>query len=310
MKYTLNRLIIFKLINAEGSMNKAATHLGMNQSSISRALLSLEENLGFRLYHRNKNQLLLTKEGQSLLRKMDKLFLSIDQFEEGIELIKRGLKEIRMGTPTGLASNFMPTVIQYYTQLENGFGVRLETRSSLALCNDINNGNLDVALVAKVAEMNTDVICKPIISAPLVCIVPISSPLTQYKTLRTNIIQHENIIFPSQLELAGDWIKEIDTSIFKHAKITSNIASIPAMVAQGLGIAVMNVITAFDLSDQRKVKIIPLMPKYDLSFFLLYRLDWAENHSIESILTAIKQSVNLQQKQMQAELGGLLKYLI
>lgn len=59
-QYTLKQLLIFKEIIKEGSMNKAARNLSMNQSAVSRTIQNLEKKLGFALFSRNTNYLTMT----------------------------------------------------------------------------------------------------------------------------------------------------------------------------------------------------------------------------------------------------------
>lgn len=306
-QYTLKQLLIFKETVKEGSMNKAARNLSMNQSAVSRTIASLEKNLGFSLFSRNRNILSLTREGKKFLRGADKLVAALHDFDERLEHIQQGLKELRFGVPTGFSVQFAPQVIGRFTQMEHALRIRLDIRSSHELCADVGQGNLDMALVAQISETSSGVVNRPIISTPLVCIVHKDSPLARCSRLTVDDIIKHDVIFPSHLDIAGVWVDGISRKVFKQARIISNIGAIIGLVNQGLGIAVLNIITATDY-DMDNVRIVPLVPTMPLEMFLICRSDWMENHDINKVISCIKTTVDSRKRQLPEILAGSLVF--
>lgn len=289
-------------------MNKAAQHFDMNQSAVSRAIQMLEKHLDFKLFYRQKKQLLLTQEGHKFLTELDKLIAALSVFDESISTIKQGIKELRFGVPTGLSLRFAPEIIQHYRQVQPDCSIRLDIRSSQALCEDVNAGNLDMALVARLTEITPAVHHFPIMQTPLVCVVNNNHPLASRTTLSINDIIKTQVIFPSKLEIAGVWVDKIDPDLFKQAKIIANVGSIVGLVEQGLGIAVLNLLTASDMSDLSKVSIIPLTPLMPLDIHLICRLDWLDNHDINQLLHSIEKSLTARKITLPSTLSPALLF--
>ena len=65
----LRVLKYFLMVAQEGSITRAAALLHVTQPTLSRQLMQLEEELGVRLFHRNRRRVELTEEGQLLERR-------------------------------------------------------------------------------------------------------------------------------------------------------------------------------------------------------------------------------------------------
>jgi DNA-binding transcriptional LysR family regulator len=64
----LNKLRTFAVIAARGGVSAAAGRLALSRSAVSHSLAALEDSLGMRLFHRVGRGLVLTREGELLLR--------------------------------------------------------------------------------------------------------------------------------------------------------------------------------------------------------------------------------------------------
>lgn len=73
-----------------GTVSKAALHLRIAQPALSRQLLTLEHELGLRLFDRIGRRLLLTGEGEQLLSACRALLASASAVTEHAELLRRG----------------------------------------------------------------------------------------------------------------------------------------------------------------------------------------------------------------------------
>ena len=74
MRLPLSTLEIFDAIAREGSFKRAATRLGLQPSTVSHQLKSLEEQLGMALIIRTTRSLSLTEAGRALLPRGDTCF--------------------------------------------------------------------------------------------------------------------------------------------------------------------------------------------------------------------------------------------
>ncbi len=64
---TLLSYQVLKTVADQGSFRKAAELLGLTPSAVSHAVSSMEEELGFFVFNRGKNGVMLTNYGERLL---------------------------------------------------------------------------------------------------------------------------------------------------------------------------------------------------------------------------------------------------
>jgi DNA-binding transcriptional LysR family regulator len=98
-----------------GSIRKAATHLNVAASAISRQILALETQLGTPLFQRLPKKLILTAAGEVLIGHIRQTLKELSRAQAKIEELK-GLRrgEITVAMMSGLASNLVPGTVKQF----------------------------------------------------------------------------------------------------------------------------------------------------------------------------------------------------
>jgi DNA-binding transcriptional LysR family regulator len=73
-----DKLRIFYAAAEAGSFTRAGEALGMSQSAVSRQVSALEQELGTPLFHRHARGLILTEEGELLMRAARDIVLKLE----------------------------------------------------------------------------------------------------------------------------------------------------------------------------------------------------------------------------------------
>jgi DNA-binding transcriptional LysR family regulator len=96
----------------QGSIRKAADHLNVSASAISRQILALEEQVGLPLFDRSGRHLVPTAAGELLVRHVRETLRDMGRTQSLIEELK-GLRRgsIAIGLMSGLASNIIPRAV-------------------------------------------------------------------------------------------------------------------------------------------------------------------------------------------------------
>ncbi len=122
---TLNQLNYVIAIAEYGSMNKAAEHLYVAQPSLSGAVKSLEDELGFALFNRNGRGVSLTVDGADFLPYAREIYSSYENMRErfcnGV-----GLKK-KFGVSTqhySFAAKAFIEMVKFYDTSEYEFAIR------------------------------------------------------------------------------------------------------------------------------------------------------------------------------------------
>ena len=72
-----DKLRIFHAVAKAGSLTHAGEKIRLSQSAVSRQIRSLEEALNVMLFHRHARGLLLTEQGETLLKYANEVFNKI-----------------------------------------------------------------------------------------------------------------------------------------------------------------------------------------------------------------------------------------
>lgn len=144
----LKKIQALRVIADYESFSKAATHLSVSQSLLSKYVTELESELGVRLLHRNGRGAQLTPEGVRLVdygRRIDALVM-----EAAAEL--RDMREMPAGTVVlGISSAIGATltvpVVAAVRQLHPGIRLQVLEGTSAYVHEWLNTGRLDVAVV-------------------------------------------------------------------------------------------------------------------------------------------------------------------
>ncbi len=98
-----------------GSIRKAASHLNVAASAISRQILALETEIGTPLFQRLPRKLVLTAAGEVLIGHVRQTLKDLSRARDKIEELK-GLRrgEITVAMMSGLASNLVPGTVKQF----------------------------------------------------------------------------------------------------------------------------------------------------------------------------------------------------
>ena len=110
--FDLNLLKTFALVAEKKSFTKAAKLLFIEQSSVSKSIKRLEENLGIALFLRTKRHVQLTTQGQSLLSITNQILQSSNELLKFAQDKEKELSgTLRFGSASPYSFLFMPEVI-------------------------------------------------------------------------------------------------------------------------------------------------------------------------------------------------------
>ena len=121
----------FLATSEAGSFTKAASHLGVAQSTLSRRIEHLEQQLGVRLFIRLQSGVTLTADGMSILASAREIGAKIREIQESLVGSDKRLEGIvRISVTDGLATFWLvPRLADFY---EKNPGIAIEIQCSIA----------------------------------------------------------------------------------------------------------------------------------------------------------------------------------
>ncbi len=131
------------------SFRRAAVALGLSQSTVSRRIKILEDRLGIILFRRHRFGVELTEQGARFLASAQ---IDAERLQRTAREVKLGRqaapRELRLGVSDPLAGKILRHVLAKFRARHPEIFVEVEDASHEALLRRIDDGTLDIALVA------------------------------------------------------------------------------------------------------------------------------------------------------------------
>lgn len=294
----LNALRSFEAGARSLSFTEAARELNVTQAAVSHQVKSLEEQLGFKLFHRLTRKLLLTEEGQKLLPVLSESF---DRIAATIRDLQRGADDMNLSvslTPA-FSSKWLVKRLERFWKLHPEIDLRLHHSLQLV---DFIVDEIDVAVRAGggswpgvTSEFLVDIDMAPVCSPTL---LKGPNPLRTPADLKHhNLLHEENYeAWVSWLTLAG--VEDVDP----HRGTTIDDASVMIeAVAGGRGVALGRIaLIGDDLASGRLVRPFELSLESNIGYYLVMPPDAIRKPKVQAFrafLLAEAAAENLKRKE-------------
>lgn len=132
-----------------GSFRRAAAALGVRQSTLSRRIRHLEEQLGVKLFERSSGGVRVTTAGGDVVRTARQLAEQTDRMVSIAKSAGRGeYGQITIGVCTSLSARKLRAVFAGYLQSSMQVAINMIERSRVRLFDGLRAGDLDIIIVA------------------------------------------------------------------------------------------------------------------------------------------------------------------
>lgn len=139
---------LIKTIAEEGSIANSTEKLFLTQSALSHQLKDLEEQLGFKVFHRTRNKWSLTEEGIELYNLGNSILKSIDSSFKNIENIRAGsIGTIKVSTECYSFYQSLPLFVQKMGILYPDINVDLILEATHQPISKLLSNEIDIAIV-------------------------------------------------------------------------------------------------------------------------------------------------------------------
>lgn len=193
MRIKLRHLEVFNALIEAGSVSRAAQRLNLSQPAVSIALSNLEEDLGYRLFHRDRGFFAPTNEAMLLHEEVRQGLAALARIEQRSDEIRSGAAGgIVIATNGAMSVNFLPAVIAEFQRDYPGTHVELRVHSSRRIASWVSSRQVDIGLIdapVPVAGLSAE-----LFDMECVCIMRESDPLTAYKVITPSLLDGRPII--------------------------------------------------------------------------------------------------------------------
>lgn len=258
---TVKCQILLKAVEL-GSITRAAEDMGYTQSAVSRSIADLEREWDVTLLTRNKDGVLLTAQGASLLPDIQALCNAQRTLETQVSAL-HGLTSgtLRVGTFTSVSIHWLPGIVKEFLVLYPGIRFDLVSKWEFTEVEElVRRGQVDCGFLALPAgeALDTSFLRRD----RLVAVLPQDHPMAKAPCYPMARLTQDPFI-----RIQEHWDMEF-SRIFQDEGLRPNIRytvnddfAILAMVEQGLGISILPEMVV--RGSNRHVTAIPLEhPRY------------------------------------------------
>jgi len=271
-------------ISVANSLNftKAAQELYMTQSSISKLVKSLEDELGTPLFYRSpKTELTeigksIYKKGINIISLMDSIPLEVENYHE----LNKG--EIKIGIPPLTGSSFFPKIIGEFNSRFPNVEIQLFESGSKQIEHKLEGGELDIGIMVPDPIKNHLYDSIDFVRSPLLVVVNKNNSLANKKIIKFEELKNEKfVLFQEDFRLYDNIIERCKLNNFEPYIIckSSQREFIVEMVASDVGIAFLPEVTCME-TKKKDIVFIPLEePRIYLELSITWRRDRYLSHA-------------------------------
>ena len=247
MRLTHRQLEIFQSLMHTLNVTETASQLNSSQPTISRELKGLEAILGFTLFHREKRRLEPTPQAAALNVIIQRSFVSMEEIMRGArEILGDRLDRVTVACLPAFAHALLPQAIKRFHESVPNTAIKIHSLEETALTRDLLSKFFDLAIVEGSFDGSSNSILN-LYAGNLLCILPASHPLTRHAVLQPEHFDGQNFIYYSEedsyrRQLAAQF--EAGKTVRRLLIETTTATSIGTLVMAGLGVSIVNPLTA------------------------------------------------------------------
>lgn len=184
----------FLTICSEGSINTAAQQLYISQQGLDSAIKRLEKEINLTLFHRSKNGVTLTADGELLKKYAEQIISSFDAFELAVARLQlaKSEKECTLSIAANpLLTSILSDFILQFNAEDNHISCRFFDLSNEDIPSAIINHHYDIGLICYIDDINflrqkpelTNLMQLPIMVDPLTVSFGKQHPLAEKRSI-------------------------------------------------------------------------------------------------------------------------------
>lgn len=270
----IKQLETFVIVAKYLSFTKASEEMYVTQSSVSKIIRSLEDELSVQLFYRTPN-IQLTDVGRELYKHCVNVISMVNNIPLEIGNLSRVEKGcVRIGIPPIIGSSFFPQVIGSFKSEYPGIDIKLTEVGSKGIIEHLENGDLDVGVICSYPPNSDEYNIFPLVKSQLMVGINSDDPLVNSEYLSFADIKDQGfVLFKEDFSLYDSIIEGCTQNGFTPNIICNSSQKdfILEMVASKIGITCLPHVTCSHAKND-SLKFIPLEnPRIYLNLLIAWK---------------------------------------
>jgi len=290
---TLTELKYVVALAQERHFGRAAARSFVTQPTLSLALAKLEDELGVKLFERNKNEVLVTARGQAIVEQARRVLEEVGK----INHLARGSQDqlagtLRLGVIPTIGPYLLPDLIPILRKRAPGMPLSIEENLTGSLAPMLREGELDVVIIAlpfSIPGVKTLVVYEE----PFSVVVPEGHRWQDRKGVKPAELSGENMLVLNNGHCFRDQVLEAcpgqPNTAQPEGRAGSSLETIRNMVASGLGVSVLPSSALTPRYASKLLKVVPFStPIPSRKVALAWRASFDRPAAVDALAEAIR----------------------
>ena len=289
----LRILRYFLAVAREENITRAASILHVTQPTLSRQLMQMEEELGVKLFHRGRHNILLTEEGMLLYRRAQEIINLAEKTEKelvhGAENISG---EIAIGCGETQNMNPLCRMIADFRQQYPDVTFDIYTAIADDVKERLENGILDLGLLLEPVEISRYNFIRMPLKEKWHILLRKDSPLAEKESITPGDLSGVPLIVAKRLSVRNElenWFGRLVEHMNMAATCNLSHNNQAVMVENGLGAAIVMEFTC----DSDALCIRPLKPEVISGCVLVWKKNQALSPAAAKFAAYVRKNLEI-----------------
>ena len=224
---------------------RTAESIHLSQPALSLQIRALEEEVGARLFERNRRKTTLTPAGVAFRDEAATALSQLDQAIHNARLAANGkLGRLRIGFISTVGSEIVPNIVRQFRELNPDVEFTLRAITTADQVPMLETGSLDIGFLRLPIDGHPTLDVVVMHREPFVLVVPSSHSLAKRKRVRLSELSGHDFVMYERTYAPG--FHDLILGILRDARIVPNVSQTAAeistlisLVAAHMGIAIL-----------------------------------------------------------------------
>ena len=288
---TLNELRFIVAVAQERNFRRAAEKAFISQPALSLAIQKLEEELGVKIFERDKSGITITQVGEAIVEQAQRVLEEASRIREiAVQGKNQLVGPLRLGIIHSVGPYLLPDLIPALKKIAPDMPLEVEENITANLDTLLRNGKLDVIVVA-LPFVDAGILTRPLYDEPFDVVVNSDHRWADRNSIKAQELAQEKVLLLDSGHCFSNQVAEACPDLARKRNDIqhgTSLETIRNMVASGLGITVLPASANSPRYRSPLLKIIPFaQPVPSRRIALAWRKSFARTQAIEVLASAI-----------------------
>ena len=288
-------------VNESGSFIAATKKLSITQPAVSQHIKALEEELGVTIFDRRSGRVILTREGEEVVKCAKKMQSLYENLKQNLRDSKRLVTHLTVGVTHTAESNPIAEALARYCAENDKVIIKMITGTISNLYSKLKEYEIDLAVVE--GRISDSSIHHLLIDTDYLALaVSVNHPFARREMISLNELKKERMILrlpnsgTRNLFVAHLESNNMSLGEFNVILELDNIATIKDLIRRDFGVSILPRSVCLDELKKKKIAVLPVE---NLSMIreinLAYHKDFAQLDILQDIAKYYRETLRLYQ---------------